>query len=77
MLMLGEGKYSPGVGPAWKTGSARFPAFYKTLVNEPDSGVFIGLCKVSRSRVRKQGGLARSREGSRVFSSNRDRSRCM
>ena len=76
LSVLGEVRYSPGVGPAWKTGSARFPVFYKTLVNEPYSGVLLGLCKVSRSRFCKQGGLARSREGSRVFSSNRDRSIC-
>ena len=41
--VLGEVKYSPGVGPAWKAGSARFLAFYKALVNEPDPGVCRGL----------------------------------
>ena len=30
--VLVEGKYSPGVGPAWKAGSARFLAFYKALM---------------------------------------------
>ena len=69
-LMLGEGKYSPGVGPALKAGSARFLEFYKTLVNNPDPGVCRGLCKVARSRVCKQGGIARSGEGSHIFSSN-------
>ena len=57
--VLGEGKYSPGVGPAWKSGSAHFSAFYKALVNETDPGVRRGLCKVTRSQVREQGGLAR------------------
>ena len=74
--VLGEGKYSPCVDPAWKSGSARFLAFYKALVNEPDPGVHIDLCKVARSRVREQGGLAHSREVTRVYYSNRDRSRC-
>ena len=29
--VLGEGKYSPGVEPAWKVGSARFRLFTKPL----------------------------------------------
>ena len=74
--MLGEGKYSPSVEPAWKAGIARFLAFYKALVNDPDPGVRRDLYKVVKSRVSKQGGLARSREGSRVYSSNQDQSRC-
>ena len=37
--MLGDEKYSPGVGPAWKSGSACFLSFYKTNVNEPDPGI--------------------------------------
>ena len=41
--VLGEGKYSPGVGPAWKAGSSRFSAFYNALVNEPDPGVRKGI----------------------------------
>ena len=57
--MLGKGKYSTGVEPAWKSGSARFLEFYKALVNEPGPGVRRYLCKVARSRVHKQGGLAR------------------
>ena len=64
--MLGEGKYSPGVEPAWKVGSARFSDFYKALVNKPDPGVHRDLCKVTRSKVCEQGGLACIREGSRV-----------
>ena len=39
--VLEEGKYSPGVDPAWKLGSARFSAFYKALVNDPDPEVCI------------------------------------
>ena len=74
--MLGEGKYSPGVEPAWKSGSARFLAFYKALVNDPDPGVRRYLCEVPMSRVREQGGITRSMEGSRVYSINRDQSRC-
>ena len=74
--MLEEGKYSPGVDPAWKAGSARFSDFYKDLVNDPDPGLRRDLCKVARSRVREQGGLAHSREVTRVYYSNRDRSRC-
>ena len=54
---MGEGKYSPGVEPAWKVGSARFSAFYKALVNEPDTVVRRDLCKVARSQVRDQGAL--------------------
>ena len=68
--MLVEGKYSPSVEPAWKVGSARISAFYKTLVNEPDPVVRRDLCKVSKSQVRDQGGLARSREVSRVYYGN-------
>ena len=70
--VLEEGKYSPGVEPDWKAGSARFSDFYKALVNKPDPGVLRDLCKVTRSQVCKQGGIARIREGSRVYSSNRD-----
>ena len=73
---LEEGKYSPGVDPSWKAGSACFSVFYKDLVNEPDPGVRRGLYKVARSQVRKQGGMARNREGSHVYSSNRDQFRC-
>ena len=68
--MLAEGKYSSVVSPTWKTGSARFSAFYKSIMNEPDPVVRIGLCKVARSKIRKQGGLARSREGSQVYSND-------
>ena len=39
MSVLGEGKYSPGVEPTWKVGSANFSDFYKALVNEPYPGV--------------------------------------
>ena len=74
--MFGEGKYTRGVEPAWKVGSARFSAFYKALVNRPGPRVHRDLCKVARSQVRDQGGLACSREGSRIYSGNRDRSRC-
>ena len=35
-------------------------------MNKPDPGVSIDLCKVPRSQVRNQGGLAHSREGSRI-----------
>ena len=58
-ILLGEGKYSPGIEPAWKAGSDRFSAFYKALVNEPDPGVRRDLGKVARSRAREQEGLAR------------------
>ena len=68
--VLGVVKYSPGIDPAWKAGSARFLAFYKALVNEPGPGVRRDLCKVARSRVRDQVGFTRSREGSRVYSNN-------
>ena len=55
--VLGEGKYSPSVNPVCKSASAQFLVSYKTLVNEPDPGVRRGLCKVSRSQFREQGGL--------------------
>ena len=74
--VLGMDKYSPSVEPAWKVGSACFLAFYKALVNKPDPVVSIDLCKVPRSQVRNQGGLAYSREGSRIYSGNRDQFRC-
>ena len=73
--VLGEGKYSPSVGPAWKAGSDRFLAFYKALVNDPNPGVRRGLYKVARSQVCEQGGITRSREGYHIYSSNQDRSR--
>ena len=75
-LVLGESKYSPGVEPAWKEGSAIFSAFYKALLNEPDPGLRRYLHKVARSWARKQVGLAHSREGLRVCSGIWDRSRC-
>ena len=75
--MLGEEKYSPSVVPSWKEGSARFSAFYKALVNEPYHGVRRGICKVDRSQFFEQRGLARSREGSRVYSSNWDWYKCL
>ena len=74
--VLGEGKYSPGVEPAWKVGSACFLAFYESLVNEPDPGVRRDMCKVSKSQVHEQGGIARSRYGSHVYSGNQEQSRC-
>ena len=61
ILVLGEVNYSPGVEPAWKSGSARFLAFYEALMNNPDPGVHRDLCKVARSHVREQVGLERSR----------------
>ena len=76
ILLLGEGKYSPGVEPPWKVGSDRYSDFYKALVNKPDPGVHRDLCKVTRSQVCEKGGLACSREGSRVYFGNQDRSRC-
>ena len=33
--VLGEPKYGPGSKHHWKAGSACYPAFYKTLLNEP------------------------------------------
>ena len=33
--VLGEPKYGPGFEPHWKTGSDRYPAFYKALLDEP------------------------------------------
>ena len=74
--MLGEDKYSPGVGPSWKAESDRFLAFYKALVNKSNPDVRTGLCKVARSQVRNQGGLTHSREGSHVYSNDLDQSRC-
>ena len=74
--MLGEGKYYPGVDPAWKAGSDRFSAFYKALMNDPDPVVSRDLCKVARSQVRKQEGLIFIREGLRIYSSNKYQSRC-
>ena len=74
---MGEGKYSPGVDPACTEGSARFSAFYTALVNKSGCGVHRDLCKVARSRVCEQGGLARRKELLRIYSSNRDRSRCL
>ena len=68
--MLGKGKYYPGVESAWKAGSARFSDFYKALVNKPDLGVRRYLCKVARSQVCDQGGLASSREGFHLYSGN-------
>ena len=44
-------------------------------MNDPDTGVRRDLCKVARSRVREQVGLTCSREGSYVYTSNRDQSR--
>ena len=32
--MLGEPKYGPGYEPHWKAGSARYPVFYKSLLDE-------------------------------------------
>ena len=57
--VLGEGRYSPGVDPAWKVGSAHFLDFYKYLVNKPDPVVHRDLCKVAMSQVREQGGITR------------------
>ena len=74
--LLGEGKYSPNVEPAWKVGSSHISAFYKALVNEPDPGVRRDLCKFARSQFREQVGLARSREGLRVYYGNQYQSRC-
>ena len=74
--VLREGKCSPGVEPNWKIGSARFSAFYKALVNKSDPGVRRDLCKVARSQVREQGGLARSREGLRVYYGHQYQARC-
>ena len=45
MKVLVEGKYSPGVGPTWKSGSARFLAFYKALVKDSSTDDAI-LCTV-------------------------------
>ena len=33
--MLGDPKYGPGSKLHWKAGSARYPDFYKTLLEEP------------------------------------------
>ena len=33
--VLGEPKYGPGSEPLWKAGSARHPAFYNALLDEP------------------------------------------
>ena len=46
--VLGEGKYSPSVEPAWKAGNDRFLVFYKALVEKPDPGVHRDMCKVAR-----------------------------
>ena len=59
--VLVEGRYSTSVEPAWKVGSARFLAFYKAIMNNPDPGVRRDLCKVAMSRVRKQVGIVHSR----------------
>ena len=32
--VLGDTKYGPGSKPHWKAGSARYPAFYKDLLDE-------------------------------------------
>ena len=34
MKLLGEPKYGPGSETHWKAGSARHPAFYKSLLHE-------------------------------------------
>ena len=33
--VLGDPKYGPGYEPHWKSGSARYPDFYKALIEEP------------------------------------------
>ena len=35
MSALGDPKYGSGSEPHWKAGSARYPAFYKALIDEP------------------------------------------
>ena len=35
LLLSGEPKYGPGSKPHWKAVSARYPAFYKALLDEP------------------------------------------
>ena len=39
MNMLREDKYAPGDTSRWKHVSARFPAFYQALLDEPDKAV--------------------------------------
>ena len=34
-ILLGEPNYGPGYEPHWKAGSARYPALYKSLIEEP------------------------------------------
>ena len=35
VYLLGDTKYGLGSEPHWKAGSARYPAFYKALLDEP------------------------------------------
>ena len=46
-------KCSPGVGPQWKHGSARFPALYKALLEEPDPTVRRAISRSALQAPRK------------------------
>ena len=52
LLLLSEDKYAPGETSRWKHVSARYPALYKDLLDEPDQTVRRSMY---RTAVRKAG----------------------
>ena len=51
MELLSEDKYAPGETSRWKHVSARFPALYKALLDEPDETVRRSMFKTAVSRA--------------------------
>ena len=56
--MLSEDKYAPGDTSRWKHVSARFPALYQALLDEPDKAVRKSMYGVAvKRRVKTDGHL--------------------
>ena len=49
--MLSEDKYAPGETSRWKHVSARFPALYKALLDEPDQTVRRSMYRTAARRA--------------------------
>ena len=50
LLLLSEDKYAPGDTSRWKHVSARYPALYQALLDEPDKAIRKSMYEIAVKR---------------------------